>query len=111
MATETLTVQTASRSGAQVNLQSVTTAGGFQFANDGDIVLHVANDAGALVLNFTVQTTVDGEAADTKDVTVTASQTWVIGPFPTRWYNDGSGNCIVAVDADLATGIAPVRVG
>ena len=92
MAVETLTAQTADRSGAQISLQSVTTADGFKFPNTGRTLLIVNNDAGALALNFTIQTTVDSEAVSTKDVSVTASQEWVIGPFPTEHYNDSGGN-------------------
>ena len=109
MALESLTVQAANRTGAEVALQAVTTVGGFQFPNDGKTILYVVNDAGALVLNFTVQPVVDGEAVDTKDVSVTASETWIIGPFPTQWYNNASGTCVVAVDADLAAGVTLIR--
>lgn len=109
MAVETLTAQTSDRTGAQVNLQAVTTADGFKFPNNGNTRLIVNNDAGALALNFTIQTTVDGEAVGTKDVTVTASEEWVIGPFPVADYNDSGGNVVVAVDADLASGVAVVK--
>ena len=109
MALETLTVQTASRTGAQIALQAVTTAGGFEFPNTGRTFLVVNNDVGALVLNFTIVTTVDSEAVATKDVTVTASEEWVIGPFPVEYYNAADGNVDVAVDADLASGIAVVK--
>jgi len=110
MALETLTAQTSDRTGAQIALQAVTTVGGFQFPNDGRTFLVVNNDAGALVLNFTIVTTVDSEAVSTKDVTVTASEEWVIGPFPVAWYNDSSGNVVTAVSADLAAGVAVVKL-
>lgn len=110
MAVETLTVQDSDRTGAEVNLQAVTTANGFRFPNDGKTVLVVTNDVGALVLNITVVPTVDSEAVDTKDITVTASETWTLGPWPVRWYTNSAGFCDVAVDADLALGVAPVRV-
>ena len=110
MAVETLTVQASSRTGAIVALQSITTLNGFRFPNDGMTILYIENNAGALVLNFTIQPTVDGEAVATKDITVTASENWVMGPFPTRWYNDATGYCIVAVDADLASATAAIRV-
>lgn len=109
MALETLTAQTASRTGAQIALQAVTTAGGFEFPNTGRTLLVVNNDAGALVLNFTIVTTVDSEAVSTKDVTVTASEEWVIGPFPVEHYNAADGNVDVAVDADLASGVAVIK--
>ena len=111
MAVEDLTAQTTSRTGAKINLQSVTTADGFKFPNGGQTLLVVNNDAGALVLNFTIQATVDSEAVSTKDVTVTASEEWIIGPFPQAWYNDASGDVIVAVDADLVSGVAVVKMG
>ena len=81
MAQETLTAQTSSNAGAQINLQAVTTADGFKFPNTGRTLLVVNNDAGALALAFAIQTTVDGEAVDNKDVAVTASEEWTIGPF------------------------------
>lgn len=111
MAVEDLTAQTSDRTGAQINLQAVTTADGFKFPNGGQTLLVVNNDAGNLVLNFTIQTTVDSEAVSTKDVTVTASEEWILGPFPQAWYNDSGGDVIVAVDADLASGVAPVKMG
>ena len=109
MALETLTVQTASRAGAQVALQAVTTAGGFEFPNTGRTLLIVNNDAGALTLNFTIVTTVDSEAVATKDVEVAASEEWVIGPFPVEHYNAADGNVDVAVGADLASGVAVIK--
>lgn len=108
MATEALTAQTASRSGAQLNAQSVTAADGFTFPNDGRTVLIVENDAGDLTLSFTIQKTVDGQTPTAKSVTVTDSQTWVIGPFPVNIYNDDDDLVTVTPGADLATGVSVV---
>jgi hypothetical protein len=105
MATEALTAQTVTRSGAQVSLQSVTSADGFTFPNNGRTLLYVENDAGALVLSFTIQTTVDGKAVTAKAVTVTASENWIVGPFPVNLYNDSDGLVTCTPDADLTTGI------
>lgn len=110
MALETLTVQSLNRTGALVNLQSITTAGGFQFPNDGKTLLYMENDAGNMVLTFAIQPTVDGEAVTVKTITVTASENWVMGPFPQEWYNDASGNCVVTADADLANATALVSM-
>ena len=116
MAVETLDVQTVERvTGVIVDLQSVTTANGFRFLNDGATLLYVANDAGALVLGFEFQPTVDGVAdPDVKPVTVVAAEIWIMGPFPTRWYNDASGYCDVQIDADLvaaaAEGVCPLKI-
>ena len=116
MAVETLDVQTVERvTGVEADLQTVTTANGFRFLNDGRTVLYVANDAGALVLGFELQPTIDGVTeTNVKTVTVVASEIWVMGPFPTRWYNDANGYCEVQIDADLtaaaAEGVVPLLI-
>jgi len=108
MATEALTAQTASRSGAVLGAQSITAAGGFTFPNDGRTVLVVSNDAEDLALAFTIQKTVDGQTPEAKTVTVTASEQWVIGPFPVDIYNDSDGLVTCTPDADLATATAVI---
>ena len=107
MATEALTAQTATRAGAQANLQSVTSAGGFTFPNDGHTLLYVENDAGALALVFTIQQTLDGQSA-TRTATITASQNWFVGPFPVDVYNDSDDLVTCTPDADLASGTAVI---
>lgn len=109
MATEALTAQTATRVGAEANLQSITAAGGFTFPNNGRTLLYVENDAGALALSFTIQQTVDGKAVAARVATVTASENWFIGPFPTNIYNDSDGLVTCTPDADLASATAVVQ--
>lgn len=109
MATEALTAQSATRTGAQLNKQSVTSADGFTFPNDGHTVLIVTNDVGDLALVFTIQKTLDGQSV-TRTATVTASQEWVIGPFPVELYNDADDLVTCTPNADLATGVAVVSV-
>jgi hypothetical protein len=92
-----------------LNEQSVTSADGFTFPNDGHTVLIVDNDAGDLQLTFTIQKTLDGQSA-TRVETITASQQWVIGPFPVEIYNDEDDLVTCTPDADLATGVAVVSV-
>lgn len=109
MATEALTRQQIGRSGAEVNLQSVTSADGFTFPNDGHTALYVENDAGALALVLTIQATLDGQSA-TRTVTVTASEKWVVGPFPVELYNDADDLVTCTPDADLASGVAVISI-
>jgi len=109
MATEALTAQSATRDGAELNMQSVTALDGFTFPNDGHTVLIVDNDADALALVFTIQKTLDGQSA-TRSESVDSSEEWVIGPFPTEIYNDADGLVTCTPDADLATGVAVVSV-
>lgn len=107
MATEALTKQTASRTGAEAALQATTTVDGFTFPNDGSTLLYVVNDAGALAMVFTITKTLDGQSA-TRTATVTASENWFVGPFPTELYNDSDDLVLCTADADLAAGIAVI---
>ena len=107
MATEALTRQAVTRVGAEMSLQSVTSADGFTFPNDGNTRLRVDNDAGALALVFAIQKTLDGQSV-TRTVTVTASESWVIGPFPMELYNNADDLVVCTPDADLANGVAVV---
>lgn len=109
MAQETLTRQSVNRSGAKLTLQSVTTSDGFRFPNDGHTLLYVHNGASQITLTFTIQKKLDGQSA-TRAVAVTASEDWIIGPFPTALYNDADDYVIVAISADLTNGISVVSV-
>ncbi|MEE8599238.1 MAG: hypothetical protein V3S69_07000 [Dehalococcoidales bacterium] len=110
MTVEALTAQVVDRIGAQANLQSITAVDGFTFPNNGRALLYVENDAGALVLSFTIQLTVDGKAVTAKAITVTASENWVMGPFPPNIYNDADGLVTVTPDADLASAVAVIQL-
>ena len=105
MATEALTRTTSTRTGVELALQAVTSADGFTFPNDGKTFLYVVNDAGALALVFTIQKTLDGQSA-TRTSTVTASENWILGPWPVELYNDADGLVTCTPDADLAAGVA-----
>jgi len=109
MATEALTKQAATRTGAEADLQSVTSADGFTFPNDGHTLLYVENDVVDLALVFTIQKTLDGQSV-TRTATVTASENWVVGPFPTEIYNDGDDLVTCTPDADLASGVAVISI-
>ena len=100
MATEALAVQQASRSGAVVVINAVTSANGFTFPNDGHTLLYALNDAADLACVFTIRPTLDGQTV-TRTVTVTASEGWWIGPFPVDLYNDSGGLVLCTPDADL----------
>jgi hypothetical protein len=104
MATEALTAQYVNRSGTLTVINAVTSADGFTFPNDGHTLMWVINDAGALNLVFTIHPTLDGQTV-TRTVTVTASQAWIIGPFPPELYSDPlTGLVTCTPDADL-TGV------
>jgi len=102
MALETLAVQPITRSGKVVTRVPITTVGGVNFANNGKTFLLVLNDAGALLLTFTITVYVDGQTGLTRPVTVTAAEDWTIGPFPVDQYNDANGMVYFVPDANLA---------
>ena len=101
MATEALTAQHADRTGAEMTVNAVTALNGFTFPNDGHTVLIVVNDALDCEMVFTITKTLDGETA-TKTIDVTASETWVMGPFPVELYNDGDGLVTCTPEQDFA---------
>ena len=111
MALETLTVVDTDRTGAIQGAESVTNAGGFRFLNNGHTFLVVTNDGvGAKVLTFKIQPTPDTESVTVRTITVLVSERWVMGPWPTKWYNDANGYCIVTIDVDLANGVAAISM-
>ena len=111
MALETLTRQTASRTPALFSYQNVTIAGGFEFPNDGHTFLAVNNDAGDVVLTFTIVKTLDSQSA-TRAETITASKVMFLGPFPVELYNDSDGYVLCTPNQDMATdyGVAVVTL-
>lgn len=111
MAVETLTVQSAARTGAQLSMQSVTTADGFRFKNDGHtLMVVIEKNAANCEVEVTPVDTVDGLTVSTRTVDVTASQTWVLGPWPPEQYNDSDGYLDVGIEADQASGVAVVSL-
>lgn len=101
MATEALARQTADRDGEEMTVNAVTTADGFTFPNDGHTLLVVVNDAADCEMVFTIQETLDGETA-TKTIDVTASETWIMGPFPVELYNDADDLVTCTPEQDFA---------
>lgn len=111
MALETLTVQEALRTGAELSYQSVTNAGGFKFLNDGRVIM-IAKEVNAANNEITVTPTktIDSLAIATRTVDVVASETWVLGPWDPDTYNDSDGYITFGSEADEASGIALVRI-
>jgi len=111
MAIETLTVQAILRTGAEIDMQSVTNVGGFKFINDGKTIMIATEVNGANnEITVTPVMTVDSLAAATRTVDVVASETWVLGPWPQEIYNDSDGYITFGTEADEASGIGLVSV-
>jgi hypothetical protein len=111
MAQETLTVQDAARTGAELNEQSVTAADGFKFQNDGRTVMIITEqNSAACDVTVTPTLTVDGLTPSSRVVEVGAGKTYVLGPWPPEQYNDSDGYLEVTIEADQADAVALVRV-
>jgi hypothetical protein len=99
----TLTATQIDRNGATQSLASAA-AGGDEFANTGDEIFVVANGNGAdpRTVTFAIEKEVDGVTPSGKAVTVAASATMFIGPFPTEIYNDVDGKVQVTYSDSAA---------
>ena len=74
--------------------------------NNGKIFLEVKNNNAStqtIAFPFKPSATIDGVSPADKSVSITASSTVVIGPFPTAYYNQTDGSVYVnpSVDTDL----------
>lgn len=87
----TLTLQPIGRSGITPAYVACT-AGGDQFANAGNVFVHIKN-ASVADITVTIGTpqTVDGLAVADRAVVVPDADEVIIGPFPRATYNDSSG--------------------
>lgn len=111
MAQETLTVQHVLRTGAEVSYQSVTTADGFRFLNDGKTIMVVVekNTADCEVSIIPVAK-VDGLAAAAKTVDVKSAKAYVFGPWPPEIYNDTNGYANFTIEANEASAVAVLSI-
>ena len=111
MALETLTVQSAARTGAELSFQSVTNVGGFKFLNDGRVIMIAKEvNTGDNEITVTPTKTIEGLAIATRTVDVASGETWVLGPWDPDTYNDSDGYITFTTEADEAAGIALVRI-
>lgn len=78
---------------------------GNYFVNDGNVILQVRNSsAGALNVVIEVPGNVDGQANTDRTVSVDATTTLMIGPFPTSIYNQSEDGQPSAVYLSCAGG-------
>lgn len=83
-------------------LDAVTLADTFD--NDGKTFIEVANASGGdLTVTIAGQVSLQHSISATKTVTVPTGETWVIGPFPERYYNTDGANEVSVVYSTLTT--------
>jgi hypothetical protein len=113
MADVTLTVVDARRSSNGQNVTdndtTVSSSDTYYFANNGKVIVVITNAAGSNTFTVVTQNTVDALAITDLTATITASKTFVVGPFPPSIYNDAQGRvqCTFSAAAD----VMPVRIG
>lgn len=110
-----LAVQTSDRAGITWNLTDNATAAGASgdyFANDGSTLLFIVNgDVADTTLTETLSptATVDGQAATSRTVTITAGKSYILGPYPTVNYSDVNGNMNLAYSSVTSLKVLPFK--
>lgn len=111
MARAVLSYQQVARTGLNAAYAAVDAAEGEQFANDGRMILHVVNGAGAPInVTITTPNAVDGLAVADLVVAVPNGESRFIGPFPPGIYNNGSGNVLVDYSSGTTVTVALLRL-
>lgn len=101
-----LSVISASRAGTTFTPVAAA-GGGDSFPNTGKEIFFVKNGGGSsITVTIPLVATIDGVAAASRTVTVTASATRLIGPFPIGTYNDVNSRVPITY-----SGVTSVTVG
>lgn len=102
---------TLSRAGVQIDNGAAADVAGDSFANTGVEYLVVENaSAGPVTATFAVQAQIDGLPVSAgKQVVVPAGATFIIGPFPKQFYNDGNGRVNVTYSAVTTVSVKVVK--
>ena len=100
MARTSVSVETVDRDGLEPT-QTFIPTDGVEFENTGKEFIQLENtDASAITVTIQTAITIDSESVGDKTISVGASKTILVGPFPTKWYNQSGGK--VYVDAGTA---------
>lgn len=107
----TLSVQDITTSGLVATYANGDAANGHQFANDGDVFLHVKN-GGTAAITVTVPTPAKVSGLDVADVSVSvgAGGEAFIGPFDPTLFNQSGGVTYVNLSADTSVTLAALRL-
>ena len=105
----TLSVENIAVTGLNATYNAV--AASDEFANDGNVIVHVKNgDGSANTVTITTPQTVNGLAVADAGGSVPAGEDRFFGPFPRATYNDGSGNVTVSHSNTTSNTIAVMRI-
>jgi hypothetical protein len=106
----TLTVQTATNSGATLTFAAV--AASDVFTNDGDTVALFDNGSGGnIVITATAAGTPGGlSLSDVVTANIATATIGVIGPFDPTYFNDSNGQVTLASDVTSSVTVAILKV-
>ena len=106
MARGTLAVQPIVNTGLEPTYTAADAVDGHEFENDGKTFLHVANGATAVEVTVSANYSREGLTLPDLSVTVSASESRMIGPFDKIVFNqDGADKGKVFVDVDDASNV------
>lgn len=103
MADVVVTVYEANRhAGVNITDNNVAASSGntYLIPNNGNVRLLVVNSSGSNTLTVATPGSVDGNAVSDLSLSLTASKSYLIGPFPTSVYNNAAGQIAVTVSAN-----------
>lgn len=84
---------------------------GDTFVNDGRIILYFKNtNAGDRTISIFTGGTINGLAIADVTLTISQDEEKIIGPFPMRVFNNGSGLVQLAYTADTGLTVRAIRV-
>jgi len=105
-----LTKQTASRSANAITMAAAA-AGGDKFDNTGSELVLIKNGSGSPVtLTITTPATMDGLAVTDRTVAIPAGEMHLLGPWPTKYYNDSNGQVSLGYSAETSVEVAIIGV-
>jgi len=97
---------------SNVELAAVSAAaGGDEWVNDGSELLLIEHtNGGGADATLTIETTktIDGCAVADKEVTITKGKRYIIGPFPTGYYNDSNGKVQISYSSETDLEVAVI---
>jgi len=108
-----LNIQTVNRSGLELAFADQPAAvGGDSFPNTGAEFLYIAAGAtgATLTIAFGINGVVDGQSATNRTVVVAANERFLVGPFPTNFYNDGNGRVVLTYSQVVTITVAALKL-
>jgi hypothetical protein len=83
---------------------------GDKFTNTGREFLYVTNLGSTITLTVKFQRTVDGQVVADREISVTGTANFMIGPFDPKDYNDPNGDVVLSYSGVASVTVAVYKV-